>query len=375
MSQMSSAKILRKAAPGAMLLALLLTGIAGAIRPAKAADDLVWATGRVMDAQGRPLANATIAIYDDANKVVDYAKTDANGDYAVAVPRRVLHLDKKRQSFLTQVISGVTRFVGGAAGFVANPVRAGAQAITSSQAANTTDPLTRGGIAAGGMVVDQVLSFVAPNSRPKPTAQEERKMPGALVIKAVAPDRKDLVGIAKVYWMQQETFKAGGKQSRTVAAWLDPVHLAPVTSEASSIISSEYLHFTAARLEPSIAEVGQRVRILAKLPAPPEPPIYPIVVARNNRTGQMWELEYVEAGIYEGEFVVDKKFPQHDQTISILAYASKDTKPGRRKEVEDSLNRAGMWDIKKPFRYDPLLVVSRNRADLTLTVVAGEKKR
>lgn len=366
---------LKRVAPGAALLALLLAGVAGAPTSARAAEDLVWATGRVLDTQGRPLANATIAIYDDKNKVVDYAKTDENGDYAVAVPRRVLHLDKKRTNFLTQVFSGVTRFVGGAAEFVASPVRAGARAITAGQAANVTDPLTRGGIVAGGVVVDQVLSIVTPNSRPKPTVQEERKMPGALVIKAVAPDRKDLIGVAKVYWMQQETFKAGGKQSRTVAAWLDPVRLASVSSEAPSIVSSEYLHFTGARLQPSIAEVGQKVRIIATLPAPPEPAIYPVVVARNERTGQMWELEYVEAGVYEGEITVDKKFPKDDQIISILAYASKDTKPGRRKEVEDSLKRAGLWDIKKPYRYDPLLVVSRNRADLTLTVVAGEKKR
>jgi AAA family ATP:ADP antiporter len=89
----------------------------------------------LVDAQGKPLANAIIAIYDDGNKVVDYTKTDAYGEYAVAVPRRVLHLDKKRQSFLTQVFTSVTRFVGGAAAFVANPVRAGARAITSSQAA------------------------------------------------------------------------------------------------------------------------------------------------------------------------------------------------------------------------------------------------
>jgi hypothetical protein len=357
------------------LVALLLVGLSGAVCPAFAAEDLVWATGRVLDTDGKPLANALIAVYDDRNKVVDYTKTDENGEYALAVPRRVMHLDKQRSDFLTEVFSGVTRFVGGAAEFVSDPIRAGVRAITSRQAENTSNAVTRGGIAAGGTAVDQVLKMMTPRSRPQPTLQEERKMPGALVIKAVAPDRKDLIGVAKVYWMQQETFKAGGKQTRTVAAWLDPVQLAPVSASHSSTISSEYLHFASARLEPSIAEVGQRVRIVATLPAPPEPRIYPVVVARNHRTGQTWELEYVESGIYEGEIVIDKKFPRDDQTISILAYASKDTQPGRRKDVESALLGAGLWDAKKPFRYDPLLVVSRNRADLTLTVVASEKKR
>jgi hypothetical protein len=375
MNRNGEARIPRRVVCRMALVALLLVGISGAVCPAFAAEDLVWATGRVLDTDGKPLANALIAVYDDRNKVVDYTRTDENGDYALAVPRRVMHLDKRRRDFFTEVFSGMTRFVGGAAEFVSDPLRAGVRAITSRQSQNTDNALTRGSIAAGGSAVDQVLQMMTPRSRPQPTIQEERKMPGALVLKAVAPDRKDLIGVAKVYWMQQETFKAGGKQTRTVAAWLDPVQLAPVSASHSSTIGSEYLHFASARLEPSIAEVGQRVRIIATLPAPPEPRIYPVVVARNNRTGQMWELEYVESGIYEGEFVVDKKFPRDDQHISILAYASKDTQPGRRKDVESALQGAGLWDVKKPFRYDPLLVVSRNRADLTLTVVAHEKKR
>jgi hypothetical protein len=356
---------------GFWLGCILIMGLA----QAASAEDLVWATGRVVDPHGKPLANAVIAVYDDGNKVVDYAKTDANGEYALAVPRRVLHLDKKRSNFLTEVFTGLTRFVGSAAEFVANPVRAGVRAVTSSQAANAVDPITRGGIAAGGVVVDQVLGTLTPRNRRMPTVQEARKEPGALLIKAVSPNAKDLIGVAKVYWMQQETFKAGGKQTRTVAAWLDPVQLASVSSSQESVIDTDYLHFTGARLEPSIAEVGQRVRIVAALPSPPEPQVYVVVVARNNRTGQMWELTHVEGDFYAGEFVVDKKFPRDDQTISILAYASKDTQPGRRAEVERAIQGAGLWDMKKPFRYDPLLIVSRNRADVTLTVVAGEKKR
>lgn len=155
----------RSAGIAARILAhfvLLFVGITGAVCPALAADDLVWVTGRVLDKNGRPLTNALIAVYDDGNKVVDYTKTDENGDYALAVPRRVMHLDKRRKDFFTEVFTGVTRFVGGAAEFLANPVRAGARAVTSSQAAAAVDPLTRGGIAAGGVVVDQVLNVFTP---------------------------------------------------------------------------------------------------------------------------------------------------------------------------------------------------------------------
>jgi len=39
------------------------------------AEDMVYATGRVFAADGRtPLSGATVAVYDDKNRVVDYAK-------------------------------------------------------------------------------------------------------------------------------------------------------------------------------------------------------------------------------------------------------------------------------------------------------------
>ena len=356
-------------AVGIGLLALLL---GSAARPAQA-EELVWATGIVQDASGKPIANALVAVYDDSNKVSDYARTDAHGEYALALPRRVLHLDKKRSGFITQIFNGVTRFVGDAAGFVANPLRAGMHAVTSSQASNFTDPLTKGGIAAGSMVADQILFQIAPPKKQAP--QEARKQPGALLVKAIAPDSRDLIGVAQVYWVQQETFQAGGKRTKNLAVWLDPVKLSAADSTVDSQINSDYLRFTSARLEPGIAEVGQRVRVFATLPSPPAPAIYAVVVARNNRTGQKWELTPIGNDRYVGEFIVDKHFPRDDQSISLLAYAAQPDAPGRRKQVESAMEGAGLWDARKPFRYDPLLVVSRNRADLTLTVVAPAKQR
>src|SRR5205823_6333625 len=101
---------------------------------------------------GQPVVGALVAVYYDGNKVVDYARTDRNGEYALAVPPKALHLNQKHgQNFFAVVTGTALRFVGDAAGFVANPVRAGVHAITSSQAANITDPITRGEFAAGGL--------------------------------------------------------------------------------------------------------------------------------------------------------------------------------------------------------------------------------
>ena len=352
---------------GAILAGLCLTGTARA-------DNLVWVTGHIVGANGKPLRNAVIAVYDDKNKVVDYAKTDDNGDYALAVPPATIHLQgKKGKGFFTEVIGGMTRFVGGATEFVSNPLRAGVRAVTSAQANFNVDPLSRGGITAAGALVDQTLGMLTPHRRQ--TIQEERKQPGVLVIKAVSPGTKDLVGLARVYWVQQEKFRAGGKESKHLAAWLDPVQLEHADSEKPSTVGSELLTFTKARLEPSIVEPGQTVQVTAKLLSPTDPPVFVVVVARNNRTGEKWELEPQGNGLYAGSFEVSKKFPLHDQMISIVAYAAKEEKPGRRKEVEKAIEGEGLWNPDKPFVYNPLLVVSRSRADLNLTVVAPQKNK
>ncbi len=335
------------------------------------AEDLVWATGRIVDADGRPLRGAIIAVYDDKNKVVDYAKTDDNGEYALAVPSSVLHLGKKSKGFFTQVIGGVTRFVGGTAEFVSSPLRAGVRGITSAQAALNFDPISRGGITVGGALVDKVLGMATPRRRSN--IQEDRKQPGVLLIKAVSPGTKDLLGLARVYWVQQEKYRAGGKETKNLAAWLDPVQLEHTDSDKPSTVGSDLLTFTKARLEPSLVEHGQTVRIVAKIASPIEPPVNAIVVARNNRTGEKWELEPQGNGVYAGAFEVSKRFPLHDQTISLIAYAAKENTPGRRKDVERAIEGAGLWNSDKPFVYNPLLVVSRSRADLTLTVIAPDK--
>lgn len=357
---------LGRCALGAILLVLC------AVQAARA-EELAWVTGRINGADGRPLRNAVIAVYDDKNKVVDYAHTDENGEYALAVPSNVLHLSKKGKGFFTEVFGGVTRFVGDAAGFVANPLRSGVRAVTSAQASLNPDPLTRGGISAGGAVIDQVLFAVTPRRRN--IVQEERKQPGALVIKAVSPGNKDLIAIGHVYWVQKETFRAGGKQTQNLAAWLDPIQLQHSESEKPSTISTETLTFTGARVEPSIAEHGDRVRILARLPAPSQPQVFLTVVARNHRTGQKWELLPERNGLYSAEIEIDKRFPMNDQAISILAYAANENTPGRRNDVERAIEKSGLWDPNKPFVPNPLLTVSRNRADLILTVVAPNKKR
>lgn len=353
-----------------LLMIALLTGLLLIPSYFAWAADIIYVSGHVEDEAGHPLAHALIAVFDDRNRVVDYAHTDNQGNYLLALPATALHLPQHHsKTFLAQVFDTAGHLVGGLVDFIANPLRAGVHAAAAGVAATTPDPLTKGGIAVGAGVVDQTLFAISTDKKYSPETQTKRKQPGTLMVKVIAPHYKDLAAPASIYWMEQDVFHAAGKTQKATVAWVDPVQLASEDSSQPSKVASNYLSFTEARLSPSIASYGQKVRIEAFLPTPLEPVVDIVVVARDDKNGDIWQLEPKGNGWYEGEFVVDKHFPPNDQTISILAYGADEQHPGRRPNVERSILRAGMWDPHKPFLYDPLLVSSRNRADLTLTML------
>lgn len=336
--------------------------------PAARADSPVWALGRVLDSAGRPVPNALVAVYDDHNRVEDYAHTDKNGNYALSIKPEMLHLPRSGGGgFLAQVFGTVGHLVGGVADFVSNPLRAGLHAAAGTVAATMVDPLSRGGIAAASVVLDQTLFAVTDPHPPKP--EQARKEPGALLVKAVANNRNGLVAVARVYWMQDNVFELDGQTHKTRLAWVDPLELTSYNSSANSRVEGHYLTFSSARLEPALAERGQPITISAVLDTPPAPDTSIIVAARDARTGKIWQL-HKQHGVYEATFTIDKSFPNNDQVISVIAYPASQQSPGRRKDTEAAILRSGLWNPAKLFVYNPLLVASRNRADLTLTVLS-----
>jgi hypothetical protein len=331
------------------------------------AEELIWATGCVKDAAGKPMQGAMVAIYNDKNQVVDYAKTDADGSYALAVPRGTLHLDKKAEGFFRKVAGAV----GGVGRIAAMPLKMGIKAAAGI--ATASDPITRVGIGTASGVAQGLVDVMAPRERKKPA--ELRKMPGVVVVKVTAAGHNDVVSLARIYWMEEQVFRAGGRDQKVVTTWVDPVKMTQAGSTQPSTFDSTYLTFTEARLEPSIAEVGQKVMLTTRLQLPPEPRTPIVVVARNSRTGDLVELERIEGSVYGAEITIDKEFPKNDQTFTILAYAEQDERPGRSKKVEDALVRQGFFQLDKGFVYNPLVVVSRNRAEVVLTVVEPARRR
>jgi hypothetical protein len=350
------------------ILATMLLLLAGSL--AATAADMVYVSGQVTDADGQPLANALVAVFNDRNQVVDYAHTDDNGNYILALPVSALHLPQHHsQTFLAQVFDTAGHLVGGLFDFIANPLRAGVHAAAAGVAATTPNPLTKGGIAIGAGVVDQTLFALSPDKQSPAQQQAKRKQPGVLMLKVIAPGHKDFAAPASIYWMEEDIFHVAGRTQKATVAWVDPVQLASLNTKEASRADSNYLAFTEARLSPSLASYGQTVRIEALLPTPSVPKVAIVVVARDDHNGLIWQLYPKGDGWYEGEFTVDRRFPVNDQTISILAYGADEQHPGRRPDVERNILRAGLWDPHKPFLYNPLLVCSRNRADLTLTVL------
>ena len=335
-----------------------------AARPALT-EDLVWLTGRVFTAESRaPLKDAVVAVYDDKSKVVDYAKTDSDGIYTLAVPRSVLGLNKKGAGFFRRVAGGMSKLVGS----LSDPLRMGFKAAAT--AVPTSGLAAQAGVGvASGVAQNLVANMRTGGDKDSPLP------PGILVMKVTLPGKNDALAAASVYWMQEEVYRAGRKEQRVLTAWMDPVTLTLAESKNASAIASTYLMFTDARIEPSIAEPGQMVILSATIPPPPEPRAPIIVVARNSRTGETVELSHVGDGRYRGEIRVDKKHPKHDNVISVLAYAQQADESGRSKAVEDAIQRAGLFDPGKLFLYNPLLVVSRNRADVTLTVVEPPRRK
>ena len=355
-----------------LIAVLVATSLASLAMPASA-DDRVWLTGVVLASDGRPLSNAIVAVYDDKQRVVDHAKTDEDGRYALLVSTKDVHLNGGGgKGFFHQVTSGVSRLVGGVAGIAALPVRAGMKAAAAAMPA--TDPITRAQIAAASSVADLAVRSVVPEGRPAKSNVPAYKRPGALLMKVSCEGHAGVVGAAQVYWMEEELTKIGDNEKKNIIAWVDPVKLAPETSKADSEIGSRNLYFTEARISPTIAERGQTVRIDVAIPTPHEPRTPIIVVARHQPTGQFIELRPVGQDRYSGEFVVDKRFPLNDQAVVVVAYAEQREGAGRDKKVEEALVGAGCFDPRKEYVYNPLLAASRNRAIQMLTVVGPGKR-
>jgi len=380
---------------GLAIVALALMSFASTPGLARA-EDMVNVKGYVYADDGKtPLGDADVAIVNDKNKVVANGKTDAEGRYLLPVPRKYLHFPagKKRSSFLGGLAEGL---VGEAIGFV-NPIagmgyetvkglsgmmkHSGAsQADIARMSAGRVTPEDGARLIAAGarkQDVEKMLKYSAENFDGEGNFIPPRNAPGALSLKVALSGHKEANGVGQIYWMQTDKVRAeNGHEKRETNAWLDPLLLVPDNAETSSRFTRSYFTLTDAHLDPATVEARQTVTLTVTLSVPPEQSSAPLVViARHSKTHKIYELTPMDAGgVYRCQIEVDKTFPQKDQLISVVAYPQKAEKPGRDARVEHALEEAGVWKLDKPYLYNPLLLASRNRADVLLTVVKPSRK-
>ena len=345
-----------------VLQATCFLGILPNAHAAPPPEQTAVVTGKILDSAGNPVPGAFVAAYDARRNVVSSAHTNARGQYSLGVPRSALHVDRKGKTFFTQVKSNFDRAVAVATTVIpmAHMVNEGTTAIKGSKSHSQVQQT---------VVVD---SSLAPSGSTKlPSPADAQKMPGALLVKAVAPGRVDVTAVTQAYWIQQETAPDSDESSSqpTIVGFMDPLVMVRANSDKPSTIATVPISISSAQVTPSLVKHGDVINVSASLAIPQEPKIYPIVVARDATTGLVWELKPAGNGQFAAEIKVDQFLRPNDHIISVLAYAAEGRNGGRRPDLEEEIEKSKLWDIKRPFIGNPLLVVSRNRADVTLTVV------
>lgn len=374
-----------------MLLLLPLPVSADAAPPADFGRGALY--GKVVDtATGKPVADATVALQDKKGKVVAWTRTDAQGQYAIATDSlKVLQLrPSRRRGLLARIVRGVgtvvtapVKAVGaaarGAVGAVkqVNPVQAAKSAaitaatgnpvpVASQIAGTTLEAVTKN---AEKRARDSATRAVLGERQAQPKEKRDTPVPGEVLIAVSAPGFKEAKGKAGAYWLEPPTEdkKVGTR------AWLETVKLAPAASDKKSEIENVAILLAEPQLEPSLAPAGAALKLSAKLQTPGNQPMNVRVFAREDKKKRVAELKAQGNNVYAGELVLDPKTPVGETKVTILALRADPVEVNLRESKADPLldfaQRLDEMDADKPYDFDPRIMASENRLDITLTIL------
>jgi hypothetical protein len=353
--------------------------------------------GRVVDsATGRPIADATVALQDPKGKLIAWTRTGPDGRYALAADTlRVLRLQpSRRRGLLARIVRGVGAVAVAPVKLAAGAVKGAAHAVTHLDPVRTARAAAASAATGNpGPVVGQLASGVADS-----IADQAGKKAGQGAVRAVMGERqrggktraaapspgevalavsalgyKEARGVAGAYWLEPPlTAPETG-----VRAWLETVKLAPgAAGDAQSEIENMALLLAEPRLEPALAFPGAVVRISVALHAPADHPLAVRVFAREARKRRVVELYRQNDGRFAGELALDPRTPLGDTTISLAALRSEPVEV-RLKDGDGLLTFAERLDDlepDKPYEFDPRILASENRLDLTLTLLDPAKR-
>lgn len=336
----------------------------GAEQPAAPPKEIVH--GSVVDlVTHQPLAGATVAVRTRNGKVLAWGKTNAAGEFDIEGSYvehvRLPDYRDKSPGLFGQIARGAGRVFRIARHNIGRVVRPAAKAA---------------GAAVGGAIGADVAGAVAGAVAPVPESVlpevPDEDGPGVFIAKVVCPGYQDYQGPVQAYWMDPPDDEG----DNTLDFWLDPIALAPRTDDKESKLRSgprgEFMRLRQAALEPSIAPRNSSFTISVRLTIPPEAVEGIKVIARSDRTEEMVPLEPVaeDPGLFRGQMKVGAEWPLNDQKIILLALRSVPASAdGPRSAVPEVLaEKLSLWKARK-FTFDPQILASRDREELTLTVV------
>ncbi len=344
--------------------------------------------GVVVDAStGAALTGATVALFDDSGDVVGTDLTDGDGTWAIETEWKHAHLKAPSSggSLFSSLIGVVTwpvrttaRFVGGStkALFKGAARAAGGAAVAgvSVAAVSGAGPVAEAAVGQIGRTVGRAASDAVVGALDDDSPEDERSdqmrnsdpQPGEVTVRVWKQGAKDYHGRVSVYAL--ERFRDENGHSKA-AATVDPVLLA---SEESGGVSSAPRHFgilNHVSADPMIVEAGATVRLSCQMPLPDEMLSSTCVVAWDLSTRQRQSLTRTEEGAWQGEMELPKKGPYRNHEITIVAYRNLDQKAGGDEKLEARLWDKDAWNPRKAYPVDPVLLVSRNRGQVTVTVI------
>ena len=343
--------------------------------------------GKVVDtASGQPVAGATVAIRDKNGKVVAWTKTDAQGQYAIAADSlKLLQLrPSRRRGLLAGIARGVTKVVTAPVKIAADaikeadPVKTAKAAAVTAATGNPVPAITQVTAGAVKSATEQKLREKAAKSvlgerQTTPKEKRDTVAPGELFLAVSAPNYQEIKGKAGAYWLEPPAAAAPDKKPVGTRAWLETVKLAPVGSDKKSEIENTALLLAEPRMDPSMAPAGSSVKISVKLQVPPGQALNVRVFAREDKKKKVVELKAQEGGVFAGELPLDPKTPAGDTTVTVVALRAEPVEVSLRDSKADPLldfaERLDDLDADKPYDFDPRIMASENRLDMTLTVL------
>jgi hypothetical protein len=342
--------------------------------------------GKVVDtATNKPVPDATVAITDKSGKILAWTKTDDKGEYAVATdPLKVLLHPSHRRGLLEEVCKQVGDVamapVKVAVGVVKQPgqtVRSAAESVALGNpaplAATAAGSLSNPKDVKNAAVQQSKEAAVktALGDNPQSATSQKDDTRGEVMVLVTAPNYKDAKGQAGATWM--EPAEKVDKKQIGPRAWLETCKLAPTAGDKKSEIVQEALTIAEPHLEPALAPAGSVVKISCKLVNPTGQARKIRIFARENKKKAVVELKPGANNVYTGELTLDPKTPSGETKIAIVALREEPVEvkidKNKDKAFAEFVKRLDDLDPDKPYLYDPRIMASENRADLTVTVL------